>query len=172
MWDFGQLIYWGPLVVSPDIAFEPSVVRPAVTAASDVDHAIFIDRVADAVLDPGGHLRDSFAPVGGARFAEDYLSPEALDTDGCRRLLDAGIGYFASAGEPGLMVAPDLLTSIQRERLLEIRAGRWPRLGPCRVTDGGYPLPTIHRSMRAGRARMVCPFPGQLPVGSWGPWEH
>ena len=97
MWDFGKLIYWGPLAVNPDIAFEPSVVRPAVTAASDVDHAIFIDRVADAVLDPGGHLRDSFAPVGGARFAEDYLSR---------------------------------------------------------------------------RARMVCPFPGQLPVGSWGPWEH
>ena len=124
MWDFGQLIYRGPDVVNPDIAFEPSVVRPAIATASGVDHAIFMDRVADVVLDPGNHLSDGLAPIGGARFAEDYLGPEAQSARGYRRLLDAGISYLARSGEPGLMVAPGVLTPVQRERLSAARSAR------------------------------------------------
>jgi hypothetical protein len=124
MWDFGQLLYRGPLLVNPDIAFEPNVVLPAVAAASGVDHAVFMDQVADAVLDPGSYISSGYAPIGSARFAEDYLDHEVLRSEGYRRLLDSGLAWFLKTGEPGLMVAPDLLTLVQQERLTELGAGR------------------------------------------------
>lgn len=124
LWDFGALIYRGPLVVNPDVAFEPNVARPAVSAASGADHAIFMDQVAEVVLDPAGFLMQGFTAIGCARFAEDYLAPAALGAPGYRRLLDAGLGKFLETGEPGLMVAPDLLTPVQRHRLAEFGADR------------------------------------------------
>jgi hypothetical protein len=123
MWDFGQLIYRGPLVVNPDTAFEPNVVRHAVEAARGVDHARFTDRVADAIADPANHLAEGYAPIGAARFAEDYLAPEAMRAPGYDRLLDTGLSWLARHGDPGLMVAPDLLTPVQRDRLARLRSG-------------------------------------------------
>jgi hypothetical protein len=123
MWDFGQLIYRGPLVVNPDTAFEPNVVRRAMEAARDVDHARFMDGVADAITDPANYLAEGYAPIGAARFAEDYLGPEGMRAPGYDRLLDAGLNWLARQGDPGLMVAPDLLTPVQRDRLARLRSG-------------------------------------------------
>ncbi|MGH3276549.1 MAG: hypothetical protein ACRDNZ_19750, partial [Streptosporangiaceae bacterium] len=125
MWDFGLLIYRGPLVVNPDITFEPNVVRPAVVTATGTDHALFIQQVADIVLDPGDHaLNGVWSSIGAARFAEDYLSYEALETDAYRRLLDAGLRHLLHMGALGLVVAPELLTPVQQEQLTRIRAGQ------------------------------------------------
>ena len=124
MWDFGLLIYRGPLVVNPDITFEPNVVRPAVAAASGADHALFIDQVAAAILDSDDQVMSGAWPsIGAARFAEDYLSEKALDTDAHWRLLDAGLRHFLQMGALGLLVAPELLTPLQQQRLAQIRAG-------------------------------------------------
>jgi hypothetical protein len=120
MWDFGMLIYRGPLVVNPDTAFEPSVVRPAVAAAAGADHTIFMDQIAAAVLAPDNRLNDYvWSSIGGTRSAEDYLCPAALDTPGYQLLLDAAVDHLLRAGEPGLMVAPGVLTPAQRQRLAE-----------------------------------------------------
>lgn len=122
MWAFGLLIYRGPLVVHPDYAFEPNVVRPAVTAAGGADHTVFLEMTADAIFDPTSYLNDhTWASLGGSRFAEDYLCPEVLDTRGYRRLLDAAVGHLIRTGEPGLNVAPDVLTPVQRQHLAEAR---------------------------------------------------
>jgi hypothetical protein len=121
MWDFGLLIYRGPRVVSPDIRFEPSVVRPAVAAASHVDHAAFTDQLAQAALDLGAHVPGAWPAIGGARFAEDYLDTAATQTTGYARLLDTGLTLLTEMGEPGLLVAPGLLTPRQRQRLAELR---------------------------------------------------
>jgi hypothetical protein len=122
MWDFGMLIYRGPLVVNPDLMFEPNVVRPAVTAATGVDHTVFMEMMAAAILDPGNQLHEhSWPSLGGSRFAEDYLCAEVLDAQGYRRLLDAAVGHLIQTGEPGLTVAPGVLTPIQQQRLAEVR---------------------------------------------------
>jgi hypothetical protein len=122
MWDFGLLIYRGPLVVNPDITYEPNVVRPSVATASGTDHTIFIQQLADAVLDPNDQvLNGVWSSIGGARFAEDYLSHEALETNAFRRLMDAGLRHFLHMRALGLTVAPELLTPVQQERLAEIR---------------------------------------------------
>lgn len=122
MWAFGMLIYRGPLVVNPDYTFEPNVVRPAVTAAAGADHAVFLEMIADAIFDPANYLNEhTWASLGASRFAEDYLRPEVLDTQGYRRLLDAAAGHLIQRGEPGLNVAPDVLTPVQRQHLAEAR---------------------------------------------------
>jgi hypothetical protein len=122
MWDFGQLIYRGPLVVNPDIAFEPSVVLRAVNAATNTDHALFLDAVADAIADPENYLTEGYATLGAARFAEDYLTPEALTARGYQQLIDNGLTRLIRTGEPGLMISPLLLTPIQQDRLAQLRA--------------------------------------------------
>ena len=121
MWDFGLLIYRGPLVVNPDIRFEPNVVRPAVTAASGVDHGLFTDRLADAALDTSGHTHGVWTSLGGTRFVEEYLDPTATDSPGYSRLLDSGINLLLSSGFLGVGMSPELLTARQRERLNELR---------------------------------------------------
>lgn len=123
MWDFGMLVYRGPLVVNPDIAFEPNVVRPAVQAARNADHASFINQVAKVVFDPSGFLDNHiWGSLGAARFAEDYLAPEGTAAPGYHRLLEAAIRHMIKADEPGTVIAPDLLTPLQLERLARLRA--------------------------------------------------
>lgn len=123
LWDFGLLIYRGPLLVNPDIAFEPSAARRAVTAATNVDHALFMNGVANAVADPAHQLSEGYAAIGAARFAEDYLALEALSAPGYQWLLDTGLTRFLRTGEPGTEVSPLLLTPVQQERLAQLRAG-------------------------------------------------
>ena len=122
MWDFGLLVYRGPLVVSPDIQFEPNVVRPAVAAATGVDHQVFADRLADGALDSSSYAYGVWSSLGGARFIEEYLEPAAVDSAGYGRLLDAGLHFVLRGGLLDSDMSSELLTPRQRERLLELRA--------------------------------------------------
>jgi hypothetical protein len=117
MWDFGLLVYRGPLVVNPDIAFEPNVIRPAVVAASGVDHSIFADRLAEAALDASSPTYGVWSSIGGARFIEDYLDFSAVNTTGYSRLLDSGLTLLTDMGALGVSIAPEMLTPRQRDRL-------------------------------------------------------
>lgn len=117
MWDFGLLVYRGPLVVSPDIAFEPNVVRPAVTAATGVDHDLFAERLADSVLDTSSCAYGAWSAIGGARFIEEYLDAATVETTGYARLLDSGLRLLTATGALGVWMSPELLTQRQRARL-------------------------------------------------------
>ncbi|MGH3279535.1 MAG: hypothetical protein ACRDNW_10405, partial [Trebonia sp.] len=123
LWNFGNLIYRGPLLVGPDYTFEPGVTRDATTAASGVDHVLFMDAVAGTVFDPVQCLTEGFTAIGAARFAEDYLSPDALNARGLQRLLDAGLRRLLGRGELGVNVSPNLLTPLQASRLAELKGG-------------------------------------------------
>ena len=101
MWDLGLLVHRGPLVVSPDISFEPAVVRPAVAAAMGVDHRLFVDRLADTLLDERSFLYGVWSLLGGVRFIEDYLALDAVDAPGYARLLDRSMATRrSSSGAP------------------------------------------------------------------------
>src|SRR5262249_3397173 len=79
MWNFGLLVHRGPLVVSPDIAFEPNVVRPAIAAATNVDHHRFAELVVEKVLEPRPYVNGGPWPaLGAARFIEEYLDPAVV----------------------------------------------------------------------------------------------
>jgi hypothetical protein len=117
---FGLLIYLGPLAVSPNDKIEAIVLWPAVRDASAADHAVFIQQVAAELLADDPEVGGGFAPIGAARFAEEYLLPEVLNTEDYRRLLDRGLRNLIDAGDPGLL-DPDLLTVRQQDRLTEIR---------------------------------------------------
>jgi hypothetical protein len=118
MWDFGLLIYRGPLVVNPDIRFEPNVLRSAVTAASGVDHQLFADRFADAALAVDSTNHGPWTCIGGARFIEEYLDPRAVETTGYSSLLDAGLNALTQTGAIGVSFPQEVLTPRQRERLV------------------------------------------------------
>lgn len=120
MWDFGLLVYRGPLVVSPDIAFEPNVIRPAILAATGVDHIIFGDRLAEPVLDTGSYLFGAWTSIGGARFIEEYLDSSAVETTGYSRLPDSGLRLLTEMGALGVSMTPELLTPRQRARLVAL----------------------------------------------------
>ncbi len=123
MWDFGMLICRGPLVVNPAISFEPNVVRPAVEAAHGVDHPLFADALAGAVLTeaPPGIM---WRGIGAARFIEDYLHPAAMATAGYARLLDAGLLALLEMHVLGVAMTPAVLTARQRQRLSELAASQ------------------------------------------------
>ncbi|MGY1802959.1 hypothetical protein ACI78T_06735 [Blastococcus sp. SYSU D00922] len=117
MWDFGLLVHRGPLLVSPDISFEPGVVRPAVAAATGVDHALFVERLAEAVLDDRAVHHGVWSSLGAARFVEDYLDLGALRTAGYELLLERAIVLVAESGILGVAMPADVMTRRQRERL-------------------------------------------------------
>ncbi len=119
-WDFGLLVYRGPLVVNPDIQFEPNVVRPLVQAATGVDHTLFADRLADAVLDTKSYSYGAWSSIGGARFVEEYLNPSAVETDGYRRLLDTGLAILQEGNLIGTAFSRELLTPPQQVRLNQL----------------------------------------------------
>ena len=60
MWDLGLLVCRGPLVVHPDIRFEPSVIHGAVAVAKDVDHQRFVDRLCEELFE--GELAEHALP--------------------------------------------------------------------------------------------------------------
>ena len=118
MGDFGALVYLGPLVVAPDISFEPNVVRPAVQAATDVDHQMFADRLVEGVLHKESNFHGPWTAIGAARFIEDYLDPSAAESDACTRAIDSGLTLLLQAGIVGVGMTPELFTPRQRERFL------------------------------------------------------
>jgi hypothetical protein len=120
VWDFGFLVYRGPLVVSPDIQFEPNVVRPLIQAATGVDHALLVDQLADAVLDTKSYSYGAWSAIGGARFVEEYLDPVAVETEGYKRLLDTGLALLREGNLIGVALPLELLTPPQQARLNEL----------------------------------------------------
>ena len=74
------------------------------------------------IFTPGKFLDDGYAPIGAARFAEDYLSPAALLASSYPRLLESGLANLLKMEDPGLL-APGLLTPRQEQRLAEIQVG-------------------------------------------------
>jgi len=122
MWDFGQLVYRGPLVVSSDSSFEPSVVKAAVDAATGVDHQMFADLLVEAALNRDARHYGSWTSIGSARFIEDYLDPQVAESPSCLRAIDDGLTQLHTQGYIGLLFTPELLTPRQRARLAAIIA--------------------------------------------------
>lgn len=122
MWDLGMLVYRGPLVVSPDIAFEPNVVKPAVDAARGVDHRIFAERLVDGAVNRDSTFYGPWTAIGAARFIEDYLDPDVADLPACTRAIDSGLMQLEQMGLIGVGMTPDVLTPRQRQRLAAIRS--------------------------------------------------
>lgn len=122
MWDLGLLVYRGPLVVNPDISFEPNVVKPAVDAATGVDHNVFAERLVDGALNPDSTLYGPWTAIGAARFIEDYLDPAVADSSACMRAIDSGLTQLHQMGIIGVAMTPELFTPRQRERLAAIRS--------------------------------------------------
>ena len=117
MWDFGLVIYRGPLLVSSDIAFEPNVVRPAVAAANGTDHALFAERLVEAVLDRRSSTYGPWASIGAARFIEDYLDPTTAESAACERAIDDGLAQLREGRLIGVAMSPELFTPRQQARL-------------------------------------------------------
>jgi hypothetical protein len=121
MWDFGLLVHRGPMLVSPEIRDEPSVVRPAVQAADNVDHELFAERLADLVLDSSALTYGAWTSLGSARFIEEYLDRRAGRSPAHARLLDDGLTQVERGGLLGLALPVEVLTPNARERLLALR---------------------------------------------------
>lgn len=125
MWDFAMLVYKGPLLVGDDYRFEPNVIRPAVTAATGVDHCVFVEALAAAVgereLDT--YVKAPWYSLGATRFVEDYLDFATVDEPAYGRLLDAGLTQLVEFGALGVTLSPEVLTPRQRDRIQEL--GLW-----------------------------------------------
>jgi len=148
MWDFGLLVYRGPLVVSTDIAFEPSVVRFAVEAASGVDHGIFADRLADVVLDRASSSYGVWSSLGATRFVEEYLEVSAVVGSGYARLLDSGVTLLVKSGFLGVSMPRENLTPRQRD-CLGRSAERTNEPGPAAMlAAGGLTAPHVLAAVR------------------------
>jgi hypothetical protein len=116
MWDFGLLVHRGPLVVSPDIAFEPSVLRPAIQAAMEVDHARFAELVTEKVMDRSSYIWGAWSTLGAARFFEEFLDPSTLETPAYRAVVTEGVRLLIQ----GDMVGRDLPLEILTPRTAQI----------------------------------------------------
>jgi hypothetical protein len=127
MWDFGMFIYRGPLAVSQDHAYEPALVRSMVKAASNVDHGMFADALAEdtkAYVERDAGVTGNAPPwsaLGGTRFVEDYLDPSALDSEGYAWLLDKGVDVYLASPHFSIMMTEDVMTPRQRARLEQRR---------------------------------------------------
>lgn len=116
MWDFGMLLYRGPLVVNPNVSFEPNVVRYAVATATGVDHMALTNRLALRATDPASNFAGAWTAIGASRFIEDYLDPQCTHTEAWALVTDSGLEQLAEMGALGVNVAPDCFTPRQRER--------------------------------------------------------
>jgi hypothetical protein len=130
MWDFGMLLHCGPLVVNPDIAIEPNVVRPAVAAASGADHSLFADGLAEQV---SAYIEKDFqdnatpppwSALGAARFIEDYLDQSALSSNGYQWLLDKGCAMLLADPGYARLMCLEILTPRQHAQLENLRAAQ------------------------------------------------
>jgi hypothetical protein len=113
MWDFGLLVHRGPLVVSPDISFEPNVVRPAIAAATGVDHERFAELVVEELLDKSSHICGVWSTLGAARFFEEYLDPSVAGGPAHTRVLDEGVTLAFESGLINVAFPVNVLTPLQ-----------------------------------------------------------
>lgn len=110
MWDFGMLVHRGPAVVPQDIAFEPSVIRPAVHAATGTDHVQLMDGIAERVLDRNSYLYGVWSTLGTVRFAEEYLDGAAMHSPGFGQVLDEAVALLRNGGLVGMALPIEVLT--------------------------------------------------------------
>jgi len=103
--------------VGPDIRFEPSVVRRAVEAATGVDHARFIERLTEQIVEEAAKYPHPWSFMGAGRFLEDYLDPDLAETPSHARLVDAGLHGLAKSGALGVAMSVEILSPFERERL-------------------------------------------------------
>lgn len=122
MWDFGLLVHRGPLVVPPDISFEPNVLRVPLAVAANVDHDRFAELVAELVLDRSTYLYGTWSALGGARFIEEFLDPAMVRGPAYARLLDEGLELLLRDGDLDVSFPAEILTPRTRERLRQLRA--------------------------------------------------
>lgn len=116
LWDFGMLVLRGPLLVGQDARFEPSTVRAAVAAATDVDHELLADALRVAL----GEQRTDFngwAWLGAARFVEDYLDPRLTASPAHAALADEGLRQLTERGLLGLAMPLETLSEFECSRL-------------------------------------------------------
>jgi hypothetical protein len=119
--NLGRLVYLGPLMVEEEHTNEPVLMGEAIAAATDVDHVLFADRLSEAMLAPSGYGDGVWSHLGAARFVEDYLHADARNARGYQALLDSALRLLLKEGPLGFMVAPEVLTPIQRARLGQIQ---------------------------------------------------
>lgn len=119
--NLGRLVYRGPLMVEEEHRNEPLLMQDAIAAATGFDHVLFADRLSEAMTAPSSYGDGVWSRLGAARFVEDYLHTDARKTRGYQVLLDSALRLLLKEGLLGFMVAPELLTPIQRTRLEQIR---------------------------------------------------
>jgi hypothetical protein len=117
LWDFGMLVLRGPLLVNPDVRFEPSTVRAAVAAATDVDHRLFCEQMSVLLAEQAQEGFNGWSYMGSARFLEDYLDSGLGATPLHAGLVDAGLEQLAGIGALGVTVTADVLSAFERARL-------------------------------------------------------
>ena len=118
MWDFGLLVFRGPLVVGPDGRFEPSLVRTASEVAKGVDHHRFVDRLCGELFE--GEMAQYAFPwsvAGAGRFVEDYLDVSLTGSPGHERLVDSALANLLEVGAIGLQMTPEVLSTFEWSRL-------------------------------------------------------
>ena len=96
--NLAMLIYRGPLLVNPGSTFEPSLVQPAIASAHGADHRVFVDRLADLMLNDSLAFESPWGALGATLFVEDYLDPSAVDAPGYDRLLVHGLTLLLQKG--------------------------------------------------------------------------
>lgn len=124
MWNFGMLVHRGPLVVPPDITFEPNVIRPAVDVATNVDHDMFAERVVAQVLDNSAYLHGIWSTLGAARFIEEFLEPSTISNPVYTQVLDDGLNLLLNERMLDVSFPKETLTPRTYERYLQLQAAR------------------------------------------------
>lgn len=120
--DLGALIHRGPKVVPPDIAIESTVIASAVAAATNVDHALFLEEVARAAVDPArANYFNGWLGLGAARFAEESLDPSVLGSPALEQLTDLGVRELLARGMFDVVVPVEILTPYAHTRLLALQ---------------------------------------------------
>jgi len=122
LWDFGMLVLRGPLLVAPELRFEPATVRPVVAAATDVDHLLFAEAVRAGLAEEDAGIFNGWSYAGAGRFIEDYLDPALTAGDVHAQLVDAGLRQLLARGMVGLDVSPEVLSPFESRRLAALRS--------------------------------------------------
>lgn len=117
LWDFGMLVLRGPLLVAPDRRFEPSTVRAAVVAATDVDHRLLAEGFRARFTQPAAGDFNAWECMGAGRFLEDFLDAQLTGSEPHAALVDEGLRQLSERGMLGLAMPLETLSSFERTRL-------------------------------------------------------
>lgn len=119
LWDLGQLLVRGPLLVAPECREEPAVAAPLVSAATASDHHLFV-RALTAALEREDDRYVTWQWVGAGRFVEDYLDPSLAGSAEHFRLVDRGLLFLAHSGEIPNNASLAVLSELEKIRAKQI----------------------------------------------------